>query len=76
MVGALINAVFLFALCFSIAMEAFKRFLVIETIDKPELIMIVGGVGLAINVFGMFLFGDVGHGHSHGGGGENKKIFL
>ena len=68
-VGALINAVFLFALCFSIAVESFKRFLLIEHIEDPEMIMIVGGVGLAINVFGMCLFGDShgGHGHSHGG---------
>ena len=66
-VGALINAVFLFALCFSIAVESFKRFLVIEHIEDPELIMVVGGVGLAINLLGMCLFGDVGHGHSHGG---------
>ena len=77
-VGALINAVFLFALCFSIAVESFKRFLLIEHIEDPEMIMIVGGVGLAINLFGMCLFGDVGHGHSHGGdeghshGGEDK----
>ena len=63
------NAVFLFALCFSIAVESFKRFLVIEPIEDPELIMIVGGVGLAINLLGMCLFGDVGHGHSHGGDG-------
>lgn len=68
-VGALINAVFLFALCFSIAVESFKRFLVLEPIADPQLIMIVGGVGLAINLFGMCLFGDVGHGHSHGGEG-------
>ena len=68
-VGALINAVFLFALCFSIAVESFKRFLVLEPIADPQLIMIVGGVGLAINLFGMCLFGGVGHGHSHGGEG-------
>ena len=68
-VGALINAVFLFALCFSIAVESFKRFLVLEPIADPQLILIVGGVGLAINLFGMCLFGDVGHGHSHGGEG-------
>ena len=38
-VGALINAVFLFALCFSIAVESLKRFLVIETIENPVLIL-------------------------------------
>ena len=61
-------------------MESFKRFLVIEHIEDPDLIMVVGGVGLAINLFGMCLFGDVGHGHSHGddaghghGHGHGKK---
>ncbi len=36
-------------------------------LEKPELILIVGGVGLLINVVGLFMFHD--HGHSHGGGG-------
>jgi len=69
-VGALVNAVFLFALCFSIVVEAIKRFLMIQTIENPKLILIVGGAGLLINVLGMLLFGDVGHGHSHDGGGH------
>ena len=73
-VGALVNAVFLFALCFSIAVESLKRFLVIEPIDNPVMILIVGGVGLAINLAGMVLFGDVGHGHSHDGGGHGELI--
>ena len=62
-VGALINAVFLYALCFSITVEAIKRFLVLEPIENPQLILLVGGIGLAINLVGMLLFGDVGHGH-------------
>jgi len=64
-VGALINAVFLYALCFSILVEAIKRFLVLEPIENPQLILLVGGIGLAINLIGMMLFGDVGHGHGH-----------
>ena len=39
-----------------------------EPIDDPKLVMIVGVVGLVINVIGLFLFGG-GHGHSHGSGG-------
>jgi len=73
-VGALVNAVFLFALCFSIVVESFKRFLQIEKLKDPFLILVVGGIGLAINLLGMLLFGDVGHGHSHseeGGHGES-----
>ena len=64
-VGALINAVFLYALCFSISVQAIKRFLVVEKIEDPKMILIVGGVGLLINLFGMFIFG--GHSHSHDG---------
>jgi len=72
-VGALINAVFLYALCFSITVEAIKRFLVLEPIENPQLILLVGGIGLAINLVGMLLFGDVGHGHSHDDGGHGHS---
>jgi len=65
-VGALINSVFLLALCFSITVEAIQRFLEKDlSIDEPRLILAVGGLGLAINLVGLFLFGEVGHGHSH-----------
>merc|ERR1719431_554496 len=59
-VGALVNAVFLITLSFSIVMEAIKRFFVVEQIEDPHIIMIVGGVGLAINLIGLLIFG---HGH-------------
>ncbi|XP_060066759.1 proton-coupled zinc antiporter SLC30A1-like [Ylistrum balloti] len=65
--GALINAVFLIALCFSILVEALKRLVDVEKIDDPKLMLIVGGVGLLVNLIGLVLFHD--HGHSHGGGG-------
>jgi len=71
-VGALVNSVFLVALCFSITVESIKRFLEPEEIKDPKLILIVGGVGLGINLVGMLLFGDVGHGHSHGGSDSPK----
>uniref|UniRef100_A0A1A9X0I4 Cation efflux protein cytoplasmic domain-containing protein n=1 Tax=Glossina brevipalpis TaxID=37001 RepID=A0A1A9X0I4_9MUSC len=68
--GALINAVFLVALCFSITIEAFKRFIEEETIHEPELLVIVGSLGLVVNVIGLCLLYEHGghHGHSHGGG--------
>ena len=49
-VGALVNSVFLVALCFSIFVESVKRFLDPEEIKDPKLILIVGGVGLGINL--------------------------
>lgn len=56
-VGALINACFLFALCFSITVQAIQRFLILERIKDPKLILLVGGVGLTINILGMIIFG-------------------
>ncbi|CAH0721505.1 unnamed protein product, partial [Brenthis ino] len=67
--GALVNAVFLVALCFSITVEAVQRFIQIETIHKPELLVAVGTLGLILNIVGLFLFHEHGssHGHTHGG---------
>ena len=65
--GALVNAVFLVALCFSIFIEALKRLVILEEIENPMLVLIVGVIGLVVNLFGMFLFHQTGHGHSHGG---------
>ncbi|XP_055348930.1 proton-coupled zinc antiporter SLC30A1-like [Paramacrobiotus metropolitanus] len=67
--GALINAVFLCALCFSIVLEALHRFTEDVDVESPELVLIVGAVGLAVNIIGLVLFhghGHQGHGHSHG----------
>ena len=81
--GALVNAVFLVALCFSIFIEALKRLIMPEKIENPLLVFTVGTLGLIVNAFGIFLFqqqghshhghSHMGHGHSHegGGGGHN-----
>lgn len=66
--GALVNAVFLVALCFSITVESLKRFYEPEDIHDPELILWVGVGGLVVNLLGLVLFHEhgSGHGHSHG----------
>ncbi|QLG73567.1 hypothetical protein HG535_0F00770 [Zygotorulaspora mrakii] len=72
--GALINAVFLIALCFTILIEAIQRLISPPVIENPKLVLIVGFAGLVSNFVGLFLFHDHGsshghgHGHSHGGG--------
>lgn len=65
--GALINAVFLVALCFSILIESFKRFADPEKLHNPILVFWVGVVGLIVNIIGLFLFHEHS-GHGHGGG--------
>ncbi|KAI3660080.1 hypothetical protein MP638_002422 [Amoeboaphelidium occidentale] len=64
--GALTNAVFLLALCFTIFLESVERFVNPVDIEQPELILIVGSTGLFINIIGLVLFHDTHHhGHSH-----------
>lgn len=63
---------FLVALCFSISIESFKRFYEPEDIHDPKMILIVGALGLVINLLGLCLFHEHGgHGHSHGGHSHN-----
>ncbi|KAF9913563.1 hypothetical protein BX616_009878 [Lobosporangium transversale] len=67
LLGALYNGVFLLALCFSIFLDAIERFFKPEDIENPQLVLIVGGIGLACNLLGLFLFHEhSGHGHGHG----------
>lgn len=70
--GALVNAVFLLALCFSILVESLKRLVTVEEIEQPILLLIVGSVGLLVNLVGLCLFHSQVHGHSHGGGGSHS----
>ena len=55
--GALVNAVFLLALCFSILVESIKRIAVPEGIEQPVLLVTVGTVGLLINLVGLAILG-------------------
>ncbi|XP_074782367.1 calcium/manganese antiporter SLC30A10 [Athene noctua] len=59
-VGALSNAVFLTALCFVVCVEAILRLARPEAIDDPQLVLIVGTLGLAVNLVGLLVFQDWG----------------
>ena len=67
--GALVNGVFLVALCVSIFLEAIQRFVEPQVVSNPKLVLIVGCLGLGSNILGLFLFHE--HGHSHGSGGHS-----
>jgi zinc transporter 1 len=57
-----------------ILLEALERFLERPhppALDRPDLVLIVGGLGMLVNLIGMVMFcghAHGGHGHSHGGG--------
>lgn len=53
----------------SIFLEAIQRFVEPQVVSNPKLVLIVGCLGLASNIVGLFLFHD--HGHSHGGHGHS-----
>ncbi|XP_067901083.1 zinc transporter 1a isoform X1 [Heterodontus francisci] len=68
--GALVNAVFLTALCFTIVLEAIERFSEPREIQNAVVVIGVGAAGLLVNLLGLCMFhgsggGGTAHGHSH-----------
>ncbi|XP_043541573.1 zinc transporter 1-like, partial [Chiloscyllium plagiosum] len=71
--GALVNAVFLTALCFTIVLEAIERFSEPREIHNALVVTGVGAAGLLVNLLGLCMFhgsgsaagGGAAHGHSH-----------
>lgn len=59
-VGALCNAVFLAALYFTMLVEAVQRLVSPESISNATLILVVGAIGLAVNLVGLLVFQDWG----------------
>ena len=66
--GALVNAVFLLALCVIIILEAVQKMIQPEAVGQPKIVAIVGGIGLLMNLLGLLMFGNDSsmHGHSEG----------
>lgn len=50
MLGAFFNGVFLLALGISIFLQSLERFITLERVDEPELMLIMGCVGLTVNI--------------------------
>ncbi|XP_068609873.1 zinc transporter 1a [Brachionichthys hirsutus] len=72
--GALVNAVFLTALCFTIVLEAIERFTEPGVIERPQMVAAVGVAGLLVNLLGLYMFHGQGGGHGHSHGGKSKKV--
>lgn len=72
--GALVNSVFLAALCFTILVEAIERLVRPSPIEEPVTLLVVGGIGLGVNLVGLLLFYNEAHGHGHGHGKEGTNI--
>ncbi|EAW19020.1 cation diffusion facilitator family transporter [Aspergillus fischeri NRRL 181] len=72
--GALVNGVFLVALCLSIFLEAIQRLVEPQEVKNPKLVCIVGCLGLLSNILGLLLFHEHSHGHGHGDDHSNEDI--
>ncbi|EXL39561.1 hypothetical protein FOCG_17825 [Fusarium oxysporum f. sp. radicis-lycopersici 26381] len=66
LLGAFFNGVFLLALSVSIFVQAIERFVNIAPVENPKLVLIVGSIGLALNVLVLSFLHEHDHGDSHG----------
>jgi len=63
--GAVVNSVFLLALCFAIVVEAIQRLTTCRTtVNDPDSLLYVGIVGLIFNLVALALFHEAGHSRS------------
>ncbi|OJD18518.1 hypothetical protein AJ78_01434 [Emergomyces pasteurianus Ep9510] len=67
LLGAFFNGVFLLALGVSIILQSIERFISLEKVQKPELVLIIGCVGLTLNIISASFLHEHAHGHGHQG---------
>jgi len=74
LLGAFFNGVFLLALGVSIFLQAIERFVALQHVENPQLVLIIGCIGLALNIISATFLHEHDHGgHSHGHGhGSNS----
>ncbi|KAI1395365.1 cation efflux protein [Hypoxylon fuscum] len=72
LLGAFFNGVFLLALGISIFLQSIERFIKIDRIENPKLVLIMGCIGLTLNIISATLLHEH-HGHDHGGHGHSHS---
>ncbi|CAG8219573.1 unnamed protein product [Penicillium salamii] len=65
LLGAFFNGVFLLALGVSIFLQSIERFVSIQVVEQPKLVLIIGCVGLALNIISASFLHEHGHDHGH-----------
>jgi zinc transporter 1 len=66
LLGAFFNGAFLLALGLSIALQSIERFIFIQRVENPKLVLIIGCVGLTLNIISALFLHE--HDHDHGPG--------
>ncbi|KAF2681692.1 cation efflux protein [Lentithecium fluviatile CBS 122367] len=67
LLGAFFNGAFLLALGLSIGLQSIERFIDLKHVENPKLVLIVGCVGLTLNIISALFL----HEHDHGHGGHD-----
>ncbi|KAJ5764639.1 cation diffusion facilitator family metal ion transporter [Penicillium manginii] len=73
LLGAFFNGVFLLALGVSIFLQSIERFISIEIVEQPKLVLIIGCVGLALNIISACFLHEHGHDHGHSHGNSHSE---
>ncbi|KAF1994271.1 cation efflux family protein [Amniculicola lignicola CBS 123094] len=68
LLGAFFNGAFLLALGLSIGLQSIERFISIQKVENPKIVLIVGCVGLTLNIISVLFL----HAHTHAEGHEMK----
>lgn len=66
LLGAFFNGAFLLALGLSIALQSIERFISLQHVENPKLVLTVGSVGLILNLISATFLHEHDHGDGHG----------
>ncbi|KOC08198.1 cation diffusion facilitator family metal ion transporter [Aspergillus flavus] len=70
LLGAFFNGVFLLALGVSIFLQSIERFISPQVVESPKLVLIIGCVGLALNILSASFLHEHDHSHDNLPGGN------
>lgn len=72
LLGAFFNGAFLLALGLSIALQSIERFASLQHVENPKLVLIVGCIGLTLNLISAAFLHEHDHGDGHGHNHEHS----
>ncbi|KAJ5088346.1 cation efflux protein [Penicillium angulare] len=65
LLGAFFNGVLLFGLGISVFLQSLERFVSLQSVEQPKLVLIMGCVGFGLNIISVLFLHDHDHGHGH-----------
>ncbi|KAH8429389.1 cation diffusion facilitator family transporter [Aspergillus melleus] len=68
LLGAFFNGVLLFGLGISVFLQSIERFISLQPVENPKLVLIIGSIGLGLNIISVLFLHEHDHGHDHSHG--------